>query len=189
MRTFAILSLSLLSLGTPLGAQDRSPPPREPKRIELEQRFRERNEEMLRERLKLNDDQMKQLRALDARFAPRRADLFKEFRSTQEELQKELERADAADQKRVAQLMQQNSAIRKRLITLLEEEQKALGTFLSPVQTAQYISLQRQLREQVRQKLDHAPKRPEGRPRPDGERGPARDRKGGLERPNRPQNP
>ncbi len=156
MRTIIITTMFMAS-ATVLGAQDPQRsfrPPRDTDRAQLEQEFRQRNEQMIRERLKLTDEQVKQMRAMDARFRPRRAELAKEWRETNEAMRKEVDRGDAADQKRVTQLLQQTAVLRKRSMDLMDEEVRDLGTFLTPVQTAQYVSLQAQLRANVQRKAD-----------------------------------
>jgi len=188
MRFFDLRTLSvaiLLASAPALSmAQDPSrrplPPNDSGRRVVLEQRFRQKNEQFMRDKLKLNDDQMKQLRALDARMGPRRGALMREMQTTQMQLQQEISRGDAADQNRVSQLMNQSMEQRKRLMELADEEHRALGKFLTPVQTAQYISYQTQLRGQVQRKLNER-RSQEGRPERDRKKDDEQ-RKGGKDR-------
>lgn len=129
-----------------------APRPRDPARRELlEREFRQRGEVLVRRRLGLTDPQMQRLRDVNQRFAGQRRGLLAQERATRMELRSELTRGNAADQARVAQLVQQAQDLQRQRLALAEQEQKELSTFMTPVQQAQYLGLQEQLRARARE--------------------------------------
>ena len=163
MHRVLVVGAALILGATPAVAQGRARPLRPlrglarqgdsdgTRRAALERRFREEGERIVRERLKLTDDQMRQLRDVNARLAPRRNQLFQQQRATQLAIRAELARGGSADQGRVAQLMGEARDLDQQRFRLQQEEQRALATFLTPVQQAQYVGLQQQLRQKVRE--------------------------------------
>lgn len=178
----SVVLAALLASAVTLSAQEPPlsrplrPSPGVNERAQLEKRMRKETEQALRDRLKLSEDQVKKLRAHETRFQPRRSEIVDELRSISEETEKEIARGDAADQKRVADFMQRTISLRKRLMELGEEQQRELLTFLTPVQTSQYTSFQKQLRDKVRQKMEDNRSPIRGR-RSDGLRHPGGDRR------------
>lgn len=184
MRFFSIYGpaamMPILASALALSAQE--PPRPRPfmdpaQRAKLEMRWRQETEQLLRDKLKLTDDQVKKLRALDARMQPLRNKVRDELHAVYAETEKEVARGDAANQKRVGELMQQSTMLRKRYMDVIDEEQRELLTFLTPVQASQYISIQKQLREKIRQKTADEPKRPVKDRRGDELRRPEGDRR------------
>lgn len=120
-----------------------------PKRAQLEKRFRERGEQVVRDKLKLSDEQMTKLRDVNQKFATRRRDLVKQETDARMALRSEVGRGKSADQAKVAQLMQRANQLQRQRFDLAQQEQKELGGFLTPVQQAQYQGLQSQLRKKI----------------------------------------
>lgn len=118
------------------------------RREQLERRFQQRLEEVVQQRLGLTDDQRTQLREVARRLeAPRRTLRQDEFRD-RAALRAELMSAQP-NEARVAQLLEAMPALERRRADLLEQEQRELAKFLSPVQRARYFALQDELRRGV----------------------------------------
>lgn len=163
----ALLSLSL-SVGTAQAQRPRPAdlPPAE--RAALEQRFRQRFAEIVQARVGVSPAQMEQLQETNQRFDPRRRELFAQEREVRREMREALERPEsAATQERVAALMERGLRVQRQRLDLVEEEQRALMAFLTPVQRAKYFGLQEQIRRRV-DEMRHG--------RPDSVRSPRHDR-------------
>lgn len=119
------------------------------RRAMLEQRFRQRLAGVVRDRLQLSDDQMARLQATDARMQQRRRPLMQQEREVRMAMRAEMARGGAADQSRVSALMAQALTLQRQRQALVEDEQKELSAFLTPVQRVQYGALQAQLRRRV----------------------------------------
>jgi len=121
------------------------------RRAMLERQFRQRGEQIVRQRLGLNDAQMRQLRQVNQQMNARRRALMLQELDTRAALRAEVAKGSGADQARVAQLIAQAQALQRQRFAVAEDEQKALSAFLTPVQQAQYVGLQEQLRQRLRQ--------------------------------------
>lgn len=161
MRTAALLSGLMLCAAT-AGAQNGRPsrlrevrPPARarqvPQRNALEQRFRQRSEEIVRRRLNLNADQVSKLRAVSADISGRRNALVGQERAVRMDLRDEMSKGASADQNRVSQLMAQAHDLQSQRFALQQEEQRQLSGFMSPIQVAQYVGLQAQIRQRIRE--------------------------------------
>ncbi|MGI9090522.1 MAG: Spy/CpxP family protein refolding chaperone [Gemmatimonadaceae bacterium] len=150
---FASLALILAVCTSIAGAQKFAQPTRDDgqRRAALEQEFRDRGEQLVRERLNLTDDQVRRLRDVNTRLSGRRSTLVEQERTARVALRQEMGRGKAADQARVSQLMAQGDALQQQRIQLRQDEQKELSAFLTPVQQAQYYGLQAQLRAKMRE--------------------------------------
>lgn len=138
-------------------------------RGDLQARVRQRLAAVVKQRLKLTDDQMRQLTTVNATYEGRRRALFTQERDARTVVRAELQRGQDADQKRVDAALSDLFRTQRARIDLAEQEQRDLAKFLQPSQRAGYLALQEQVRrrvEQVRQgrgKKDGVDKR-----RPDG---------------------
>jgi periplasmic protein CpxP/Spy len=130
-----------------LGAQE----PNTPRREVLEQRLRQRTGEIVRNRLKLTDDQMKRLQASNRQFEPQRTALFTREREVRREMRREILAGDKANQNRVAQLLDQALVLERQRLDLVQSEQREVAKFLSPVQRAQLLGLQGELRRRAQE--------------------------------------
>lgn len=159
----------------PLEAQrgDRSGPPVE--RQEMERRFRERLATVVKERLELNDEQMRRLADVNQRFDRIRRDLVRGEIGVRRELREELGKPSPSDD-RVAQLIADQLRIERERLQTIEEEQGELAKFLTAVQRAKYLGIQDQMRRQVDQLRGRPPfmsdSAPPGRPGSPGRRRP-----------------
>ena len=132
------------------------PPPRgeagmQPRRETLERQFRQRSEQVVRERLNLNDDQVARLRSVNANIGAQRNSLLEQERSVRTDLRDELAKGSSADQARVSQLMGQAHDLQGKRFALQQDEQQQLSGFMTPVQVAQYVGLQAQIRQRIRE--------------------------------------
>jgi hypothetical protein len=122
-----------------------------PRRQELEKQFREQSEAVVRAKLHLSDDQVSRLRSVNANIGARRNALLQQERSVRSDLRDEMAKGSAADQSRVSQLMAQAHDLQARRFDLQQEEQRQLSGFMTPVQVAQYVGFQAQIRQYLRQ--------------------------------------
>jgi hypothetical protein len=147
----------------PARAREQGLPPGEP----LERQFRERLAEVVRRRLNLNDAQMRQLRQVNERVERERMQLLREERQVRVALRSEMLAADSANQERVATLLDNTLRIQRRRLDLVEQEQRALSEFMTPLQRAQYFAIQDDLRrrlEDIRQQRQQRQQRRPGMP-------------------------
>ena len=128
---------------------DRAGGPGGERRQLLEGTIRRRFAEVVRNRLQLDNRQMQQLIGANRKFEGQRRELNVRERNARLSLRGEVERDRQADNPRVATALQEMLAIQKQRAALLEDEDKDLSEFLSPVQRAKYMALQEQLRRRV----------------------------------------
>lgn len=128
-----------------------------PRRQALEQEFRQRSEQVVREKLNLNEEQVTRLRAVNANLGAQRNSLAQQERAVRMDLRDEMSKGPSADQAHVAQLLSQAHDLQARRFALQQEEQKQLSTFMTPVQVAQYVGLQAQLRQRMREMMQQGP--------------------------------
>lgn len=132
--------------GGPPGGSMRGMRGDDPRRAGLEKQFQQRVEGIVKQRLQLTDEQAVKLRDVASRTEGARRTLrFDEMRSRQA-MREELLAGDNANETRIAELLEQMPRLERRRLELLEQEQKELAKFLSPVQRARYFALQDELR-------------------------------------------
>ncbi len=154
----AALLLCASSASAQKGARGRArpmrPPPQvnvPPRRQALEKEFRQRSEQVVREKLNLSDDQVSRLRSVNANVGAQRNALFAQERLVRLDLRDEMAKGTAADQSKVSQLMTQARDLQGRRFALQQDEQQQLSGFMTPVQVAQYVGLQAQIRQRMRE--------------------------------------
>lgn len=118
-------------------------------RAALEGQVRQRIAAIVKQRLGLTDAQAQQLHETEARFDLRRRDLMQRERRVRQDLRRQLAPSVAPNQQRVAALLDQIMAIHRERVTMTEQEQRDLARFLTPIQRAQYLGLQTQLRSRI----------------------------------------
>jgi hypothetical protein len=151
------LGLTMLALAL-IGAAANAQPVKEPvttkaSRPALDQQFRERVAKLTQNRVGLDDGQMAQLEQSNARFAPRLSQVAAQERETRRQLRLEMTAAGQPNQQHVSDLLDASVRLQKQRIAIVEEEQKDLARFMTPVQRARYIALQQQFRRRA-QELD-----------------------------------
>jgi protein CpxP len=131
------------------GGQMREGERRSDARDQLDKRLEERINLVIRERLRLSDDQFTRLRAVARRVETERRALRMEEGSTRGTLRRELLAGDSANDSTVAIMLDRLPSIERKRIDLMEREQGELAKFLTPVQRAKYVGLQDELRRSM----------------------------------------
>ncbi len=149
-------SLRLISIGLGLtaGVADAQPvraPEATANRPELEQQFRQRVAKLAQNRIGLTDGQMAQLEQSNARFAPQFNQVAAEERETRRQLRAEMTSGDQPNQQHVSDLLDKSVLLQKQRIAIVENEQRDLARFMTPVQRARYIALQQQFRRRAQE--------------------------------------
>lgn len=146
--------------GPPPGTAPRDRRPDDPRRVELQRRFEQRVEAMVRQRLQLTDEQAVRLREVASRAEESRRMLRRDEMLARKAMREELLAGDNANETKVAELLEQLPRLERRRLDLQEQEQRELARFLSPVQRARYFALQDELRrgmqELQRRRMGHA---------------------------------
>lgn len=158
-RSAACAALTFASVPAVAGAQVSPPPtgeprgmrPDDPRRAELEKRFQQRVETMVRQRLELTDEQAAKLRDVASRAEVARRALRRDEMQARKEMRDELLAGESANQDKIADLLEQMPKLERRRIELMEQEQKDLSRFLSPLQRARYFALQDELRRNMQE--------------------------------------
>jgi periplasmic protein CpxP/Spy len=140
---------SLVAIATGAEAQRGGSDSVPARRQALEQRVRQRMATVVKERLRLSDDQMRRLGEVNRDMEGQRRLLNEQERDLRVGLRTELMRGDSASQDRVARFVDQLIDVQRRRIDLLSREQRALAAFMTPVQRAQYLAIQDQLRRRM----------------------------------------
>lgn len=147
---FHVAICALAVSGSIASAQVASAPGAAGNRPALEQQFRQRVAALAKERIGLTEPQMTQLAQSNARFGPRLNQIAAQERETRRQLRAELT-ATEPNQQRVSSLLDTSLQLQKQRIALVEEEQKDLARFMTPVQRARYIALQQQFRRRTQE--------------------------------------
>jgi Spy/CpxP family protein refolding chaperone len=151
--TKRLLGLTAISLACAAKVVVAQPPrgPANPNRVVLEQQFRERSARLAQQRLGLTDAQLAQLEQSNARFAPLNNQLATQEQDTRQRLRLEMAAGNQANQQHVSDLIDKSLGFQKQRIALVEQEQKDLARFLTPVQRARYLALQAQFRRRAQE--------------------------------------
>lgn len=154
--TVAVLSATVAAgsagaQGSPPSGERYGMRPDDPRRVELERRFQQRMEAMVRQRLQLTDEQATRLRDVASRTEEARRTLRRDEMLARRAMRDELLAGDNANEARVAELLEQLPRLERRRLELFEQEQRELARFLSPVQRARYFGLQDELRRGVQE--------------------------------------
>ena len=147
MFVFATVSVAgAQAVAAPQSAAAKAPNAR---RLELEQQLRQRTGEVVKRRLALSDDQMSRLQATNRQFEQQRTDLLRRDRETRQALRAQLMSGDGANQAKVGQLLDESLQLQRQRLDLVQNEQRELGKFLTPVQRAKYFGLQNEIRKRA----------------------------------------
>jgi hypothetical protein len=112
----------------------------------LEKRFTARIDAIVKERLRLTDEQQVKLREVASRTEAARRVLRREEFVLRTALRDEMKAGEKANETKVGDLLDQMPGLERRKLDLLESEQRDLAKFLSPTQRARYFGLQDELR-------------------------------------------
>lgn len=121
-------------------------------REDMEKQLRIQSEKMLRERIRLSDVQVSRVRATTSKYSPRRQALLREYREANRLLKNEVDKG--TNQKEVSRLMARTKELQRQHLKIVEEEEKELSEFLTPVQLAQYRNMQKQLIQKVQERVE-----------------------------------
>jgi Spy/CpxP family protein refolding chaperone len=159
LRTLAVLfSMAIAPLSVPaLEAQSGPPSGGQPgkmgrgrdemmQREQLERRFQERLDEIVKQRLNLSDELHAKLREVASRTEESRRQLRRDEMTVRMAMRRELMAGDKASEAKVGELLDQMPGLERRRLDLMEREQKELAKFLSPIQRVRYFGLQEELR-------------------------------------------
>ncbi len=112
---------------------------------DMDRRIQERMGQILRDQLRLTDAQVRQMQEHNVRFASRRMSLGWNERSARQSLRDAMRARDSADRADVGALLERVIVLQRERLTLVEEEQRALAVFLTPMQRARYFAFEEEL--------------------------------------------
>jgi len=118
-------------------------------RAQLEQQVRQRLGNALRQQLALSDEQMRKIQETNQKYEPKRRLLNEQERDIRMSLRDELIGGDSSRQGQVNDLMDRMLKVQQQRLDLLEQEQKDLSGFLTPMQRAQYFGMEERVRQQM----------------------------------------
>jgi protein CpxP len=149
-RFLGLITVAVMFAGSAALAQPGRAPVANGTRPALEQQFRERVAKLAQQRIGLTDAQMTQLQQTNARFGPQLNQILAQERETRRQLRLEMT-ATTPNQQHVSTLLDQSLQLQKQRIAVVEQEQKDLARFMTPVQRARYIALQQQFRRRAQE--------------------------------------
>ena len=120
-------------------------------RAQLERRFQQMLFEMTRRRVGLTDVQMNQLVPVNRRFEQQRRQLQRQERETRLSLRDAMRDTAQVDQSRITGYLDRLVQLQHQRADLIEQEQRDLAQFMTPLQRARYTALQEQVRKRVEQ--------------------------------------
>ena len=112
-----------------------------PGRAKVEE-FRKFYEKMLRERVAFTDEQLVKWRAWNRRFDVERRETWAEERALRNTLRQQLARGVTPDEAIVVDAMDRWAKLDRKRLDQKERENKALATFLTPIQRARFFAIQ-----------------------------------------------
>lgn len=119
------------------------------KRQAAERKIRQAFQGVVRRRLNLDDAKMRRLEETNLKFDQRRRALNVDERQARIALRSAMQDTVTRDEGRISQAIDQLIAAQRRRTDLLADEQKELSSFLTPLQRAQYLSLQEQVNRRL----------------------------------------
>ncbi len=162
-RASGVALLALLTLGGGLAAQ-RVPPggARNPARMELERRVRERYADMVKERLGLSEEESRRLEQAVEAFREPRQRLMTDEQALRRRIDAILIEQDPADAE-ARSLLTRMRELRVEEMRVFDAEQEALLEILTPVQVLRFHAVRQQLGQRIQQ-LRGGPGMGPGRP-------------------------
>jgi hypothetical protein len=120
-----------------------------PQRKALAQQIRQRWQQIVRDRLGLNEVQMRQLQETTRHFNAQRNTLNQQERAIRIEMRDQVTGVAPADDKHLAAMIDTVLDLQRQRLELTRNEQRELSLFLTPLQRVKYLALQEQLRQQM----------------------------------------
>lgn len=149
MKRLMNVGIALLTVAGVAAAQNPPAPRPGVNRAELEQQVRNRIGTQLKNELRLSDDQFTKLQATNRRFQEKRRLLVGQERDARMAMRDLLITGDTASQGKVSAAIDRMLQIQRQRFDLLEQEQKELAAYLSPMQRARFLGMQEQMRRRV----------------------------------------
>jgi Spy/CpxP family protein refolding chaperone len=145
--------------GPPQGRSGRTSSTRgeSPQQREIEQQLQRRIGAILKERLELTDDQLRQLEAVTVKLERERRAVRGEEWRIRTALRAQLLSGDSASNEVVGELLDRMPRVERRRIELMETEQRELSQFLTPIQRARYMGLQDEIRRNMEEIRERRP--------------------------------
>jgi len=113
--------------------------------------FQQRLAQIVQRQLGLTDAQLQQVIAVNKKYEQPRFLLVQQERDIRISIRDEMLRGDQADQARVGRLLDEMMKVQAKRLQILQDEQKDLATFLTPVQRAKYLGIQEQVRKRLQE--------------------------------------
>jgi protein CpxP len=107
--------------------------------------------QLTQRRVGLSDAQMNQLAPVHQRYQAQRASILRNERQTRLALRDAMRDTARTDQDRISGYLDRLVQLQRQRADLVEQEQKELGRFMTPLQRARYTALQEQVRRRVEQ--------------------------------------
>lgn len=161
MITTALAAL-VVSAGSVLAQGRPVRPPRDAARLEqrgqqlppeqrqaMERRIRQALARAVRNRVGLNEDQMRRLEPVNRKYAEQRRALAGQERDVRMALRREMMDTASPDQGKIAAYQNQLIDLQRKRLDLVQAEQTELSSFMTPLQVAKYRALQEQVRRRV----------------------------------------
>lgn len=145
---YGIVAALVILPSVSVAQQARAPRPDSARRVVLEAQARQRMTAVIRQRLRLTDEQMQRLAPIRERNEARRRALLEQERQARAILRMELAAGDSANQARVGQQLDRLIALQRDRLAVVQQEQRELAEFLTPVQRARYQALHETLGRQ-----------------------------------------
>jgi hypothetical protein len=144
-------TISLLALVASPALAQAAPVPQDTtvQRQALAKQIRQRWQEIVRNRLGLNEVQMRQLQETTRHFNAQRQTLNQEERAIRSEMRDQVTGVTPTDDKHLAAMIDTVLDLQRQRLELTRNEQRELSLFLSPLQRVKYLALQEQLRQQM----------------------------------------
>ncbi|HEY3286754.1 MAG TPA: Spy/CpxP family protein refolding chaperone [Gemmatimonadaceae bacterium] len=118
-------------------------------RAQLEQQIRNRIANQLRNQLQLTDDQFAKLQATNRKFEERRRLLVEQERDARMGMRDLLIAGDTMNQAKVSTALDRMLQIQRQRFELVEQEQKEMAGYLTPMQRARFLGMQEQMRRRM----------------------------------------
>ncbi len=180
MRVLVLLSIVPM-IAAAQGGSPPTPPPQGsggqqggamgPDRAALEQQVKARLGQMMKKQMGLTDAQMVKLQETNRKFDGKRRLLVDQERDVRMSLRDEMLSPDSSRSSQVSGLLDRVVRVQRQRVDLLEQEQKELSGFLTPLQRAKYYGAEEQMRRRMQNmRLQQGQARMQG-PRQPGARG------------------
>lgn len=116
---------------------------------EIERQLQRRVFTMMKDRLALTDQQLKQLEAATTKLEPKRRQVRSQEYRLRVALRRQVLANDPAANDSIAVLLARMPEVERLKVELMEAEQRELAAFLTPLQRAKYLALQDEIRRSM----------------------------------------